>query len=86
MDVEILYQGASLTLLLVTNTQEEQHSQDTGDVELGSGELDLSDYLLARMESDTDSLSHLANPDPISPSSEESYMDCSSTSTASEST
>lgn len=77
MDVEYLNQGGSLTLLPISNIQEKHNSQGTGDVELGSRELDLSDYLIARMESDSEIPSHPVNPDPVSSPSEDSYMDCS---------
>lgn len=77
MDVYNLKYRSSLTLLLVLDTQEKNNSQGTGDAELGSGELDLSDYLIARMESDFDIPS---DPNIASPSSDESYMDCTSAS------
>lgn len=83
MDVHNLNQGGSLTLLPVSDTQEESNSQGTGEEGPGSEEvdpLDLSDYLIAKMESDSDNQS---NPEMASPISDESYMDCTTTSSAS---
>lgn len=52
MDVYNLNQGGSLTLLPVSSTQEERSSQGTGDAGPESEEVDLSDYLIAKIESD----------------------------------
>ena len=74
MDVYDLNQGGSLTLLPVSDTQEEVHTGDTGDAELGYGVMDLSEYLVARLDS------KLSNSRSTSSPAIESYMDCSSTS------
>ena len=84
MDVDYLEQGGRLTLLPVSDTQEELTSQGSGDAGRGSGELDLSDYLITRMESDHDTPTHPVFPNSASPPFEDSYMDCSSASDTSD--
>ena len=74
MDVSNLNLGGSLTILPVSDTQEEHSSGDTGDIEgarHGSGDLNLSDYLVARMESES------SIPENATPSSDDSFIDCS---------
>lgn len=74
MDVYNLNQGGSLTILPVSDTQEEYHSGDIGDVELGYGAMDLSEYLVARLDPE------LSNSGSASTPSNGSYMECNSTS------
>lgn len=75
MDVSNLNQGGSLTILPVSDTQEEHLSGDTGDADLGYGAMDLSEYLVARLDPE------VSNSGSASTPSNDPNMDCSSYST-----